>query len=144
MTDVQAGKQLSGRRSWFARRRLLAAHYARLLADIEELGLPVEPDWARCQIGRLLRALTNRVNQKAVMQSLLGKKVVTRRGLMCSHRETPYLSEKQRHDLRHSELVQDHSILLPIYAQMTQDHLVRVADALRRELNRDWGFPSGD
>jgi hypothetical protein len=40
--------------------------------------------------------------------------------------------------------VQDHSILLPIYAQMTQDHLVRVADALRRELNRDWGFPSGD
>ena len=34
------------------------------------------------------------------------------------------------------KLAQDHSILLPIYAQMTEDDLVRVADALRRELNR--------
>ena len=31
--------------------------------------------------------------------------------------------------------LQDHAILLPIYAQMTEDDRVRVADALRAELS---------
>jgi dTDP-4-amino-4,6-dideoxygalactose transaminase len=53
---------------------------------------------------------------------------------MCSHREKPYLNGKQRHDLRQSELAQDHSILLPIYAQMSEDDLVRVADTLRSKI----------
>ena len=39
-----------------------------------------------------------------------------------------------RHDLRQSELAQDHSILLPIYAQMSEDDQERVAHALRTEL----------
>jgi dTDP-4-amino-4,6-dideoxygalactose transaminase len=54
---------------------------------------------------------------------------------MCSHREPVYAGLKQRHELRQSELAQDHSILLPIYAQMTDDDLAHVTDALRRELH---------
>ena len=50
--------------------------------------------------------------------------------------EAPYLAANQRPDLRQSEFAQDHSILLPIYAQMTEDDQVRVADALRTELMR--------
>jgi perosamine synthetase len=139
MTDVQAAigrKQLQRLPQLVARRRLLAAHYAELLADIEELGLPVEPDWARSNWQSYCVRLPEQVNQRAVMQNLLDKGIATRRGIMCSHREAPYLGQKQRHDLRQSELVQDHSILLPIYAQMTQDDLVRVADALRHELSQ--------
>jgi dTDP-4-amino-4,6-dideoxygalactose transaminase len=139
MTDVQAAvgrKQLQRLPELVARRRLLAAHYAELLTDIDELGLPVEPDWARSNWQSYCVRLPNRINQKAVMQSLLDKGIATRRGIMCSHREAPYLGQQQRHDLRQSELVQDHSILLPIYAQMTQEDLVRVADALRHELKR--------
>ena len=45
------------------------------------------------------------------MQNLLDQGIATRRGIMCSHREAPYSSGKQRHDLRQSELAQDHSIL---------------------------------
>jgi hypothetical protein len=37
--------------------------------------------------------------------------------------------------LRQSEIAQDHSILLPIYAQMTDDDMVRIAGALRSELD---------
>jgi dTDP-4-amino-4,6-dideoxygalactose transaminase len=68
------------------------------------------------------------------MQSLLDQGIATRRGIMCSHREPPYSGEKQRHDLRQSELAQEHSILLPIYAQMSEEDLVRVVNTLKTEL----------
>jgi perosamine synthetase len=139
MTDVQAAvgrKQLNRLSELVARRRALADRYAELLGNIEGLGLPAEPNWARSNWQSYCVRLPNRANQKAIMQALLDQGIATRRGIMCSHREAPYSGDKQRHDLRLSEDVQDHSILLPIYAQMTQDELVRVADALRRELNR--------
>ena len=78
--------------------------------------------------------LPNHVDQKEVMQNLLDRGIATRRGIMCSHREAPYSGERQRHDLRQSELAQDHSILLPIYAQMSEDDLVCVADTLKKAL----------
>jgi dTDP-4-amino-4,6-dideoxygalactose transaminase len=139
MTDVQAAvgrKQLQRLPGLFARRRLLAMRYAELLGNIEGLELPVEPEWARSNWQSYCVRLPKRVNQRAMMQSLLDNGIATRRGIMCSHREVPYSGEKQRHDLHESELAQDHSILLPIYPQMTEHDLVRTADALRRELNR--------
>ena len=88
------------------------------------------------QLAELLRAIAELGDQRAVMQSLLDQGIATRRGIMCSHREAPYLGQKQRHDLRESELAQDHSILLPLYAQMTEDDQVRVVDALRKHIQR--------
>ena len=82
---------------------LLAARYAELLGNIEGLGLPFEPDWARSNWQSYCVRLPDRVDQKAVMQSLLDQGIATRRGIMCSHREAPYSGEKQRHDLRQSE-----------------------------------------
>jgi perosamine synthetase len=70
------------------------------------------------------------------MQKLLDQGIATRRGIMCSHRELPYSDGEHRHDLRCSELAQDQSILLPIYAQMTAKDLELVASALRAEVNR--------
>jgi perosamine synthetase len=137
MTDFQAAigrKQLERLPDLVARRRFLGNRYKKLLGDIEGLSLPVEPDWARSNWQSYCVRLPYRLNQKAVMQALLDQGIATRRGVMCSHREAPYSGDKQRHDLRLSEDVQDHSILLPIYAQMSEDDLVRVTDALRREL----------
>ena len=137
MTDVQAAvgrKQLQRLPSLIARRRAHAARYAELLGNIEGLSLPAEPEWARSNWQSFCVRLPNRVDQKEVMQNLLDQGIATRRGIMCSHREAPYLNGKQRHDLRQSELAQDHSILLPIYAQMSEDDLVCVADTLKTEL----------
>ena len=70
-----------------------------------------------------------------VDQMLLDQGIATRRGIMCSHREPCYAGEKLRHDLRQSELAQDHAILLPLYAQMTEEDQVTVANALRSALH---------
>jgi dTDP-4-amino-4,6-dideoxygalactose transaminase len=137
MTDVQAAvgrKQLQRLPELVARRRAHASRYTELLGNIEGLRLPAEPEWARSNWQSYCVRLPDHVDQKTVMQNLLDQGIATRRGIMCSHREAPYLNGKQRHDLRQSELAQDHSILLPIYAQMSEDDLVCVADTLKAEL----------
>lgn len=137
MTDIQAAigrKQLERLPTIVARRREIASRYAELLGDVDGFTLPFEPEWARSNWQSYCVRLPDRVDQKTVMQSLLDQGIATRRGIMCSHREAPYAGEERRHSLRQSELAQDHSILLPIYAQMTEDDQARVADALRAEL----------
>jgi dTDP-4-amino-4,6-dideoxygalactose transaminase len=137
MTDMQAAvgrKQLMKLPDIVARRRTLASRYAELLGNIEGLRLPFEPDWARSNWQSYCVRLPDRVDQRAVMQSLLDRGIATRRGIMCSHREKPYAGEKPLHDLRQSELAQDHAILLPIYAQMNEEDQIRVADELKAEL----------
>jgi dTDP-4-amino-4,6-dideoxygalactose transaminase len=137
MTDMQAAvgrKQLMKLPDIVARRRTLAARYAELLGNIEGLSLPFEPDWARSNWQSYCVRLPIRVDQKTVMQKLLDQGIATRRGIMCSHREAPYAEEVQRHDLHQSELAQDRTILLPIYAQMTEEDQIRVEYELRVEL----------
>ena len=137
MTDIQAAigrKQLGRLPELVSRRRVLAARYDELLGNIEGLQLPLEPEWARSNWQSYCLRLPDRVNQVAVMQELLDQGIATRRGIMCSHREPCYAGEKPRHDLRQSELAQDHAILLPLYAQMTEEDQVTVANALRGAL----------
>ena len=138
MTDIQAAvgrRQLAKLPDIVVRRRAIVGRYAELLGNIEGLSLPFEPEWARSNWQSYCVRLPGRLDQKAVMQHLLDQGIATRRGIMCSHREPPYAGTERRHDLRQSELAQDHSILLPIYAQMTEDDQVRVADALKKEFN---------
>lgn len=137
MTDIQAAvgrKQLERLPELVARRRALASRFSELLGNIEGLRLPFEPDWARSNWQSYCVRLPDRLDQRAVMQKLLDQGIATRRGIMCSHREAPYINIEQRHDLHQSERAQDRSILLPIYAQMSEADQVRVADALRNEL----------
>src|SRR5207302_1784352 len=117
-----------------SRRRAIAARYTELLGNLEGLRLPAEPDWARSNWQSYCVRLPDRIDQRTVMQNLLDRGIATRRGIMCSHREPPYSDSKPRHDLRQSEIAQDRSILLPIYAQMTEDDLAHVADTLKAEL----------
>jgi dTDP-4-amino-4,6-dideoxygalactose transaminase len=137
MTDMQAAvgrRQLAKLPDIVERRRTIAARYAELLGNIEGLRLPFEPDWARSNWQSYCVRLPSRVDQRTVMQNLLDRGIATRRGIMCSHREKPYAHDECRHDLRQSELAQDRSILLPIYAQMTELDQIRVADELKAEL----------
>jgi dTDP-4-amino-4,6-dideoxygalactose transaminase len=138
MTDIQAAigrKQLERLPQLVSRRRVLAARYEELLGNIEGLLLSLEPEWARSNWQSYCVRLPDRVGQKAVMQELLDQGIATRRGIMCSHREPCYAEERPRHDLRQSELAQDHAILLPLYAQMTEEDQVTVANALRSALH---------
>lgn len=137
MTDMQAAigrKQLERLPELVARRRRLASRYNEVLGNIEGLRLPFEPAWARSNWQSYCVRLPDWTNQRSVMQNLLDQGIATRRGIMCSHREPPYAQETRRHDLRQSELAQDRSILLPIYAQMSEENQVLIAEALKKEL----------
>jgi dTDP-4-amino-4,6-dideoxygalactose transaminase len=139
MTDIQAAvgcEQLKRLPALVAQRRRLADRYLELLGNVEGLGLPYEPDWARSNWQSYCIRLPERVDQRTVMQNLLDKGISTRRGIMCSHREPCYSDGKSRLDLLQSELAQDHCIVLPIYAQMMEDEQESVASALRQELER--------
>jgi perosamine synthetase len=141
MTDIQAAigrRQLERLPALVGRRRLLASRYAELLGNIEELQLPFEPTWARSNWQSYCVRLPDRLEQRTVMQSLLDQGISTRRGIMCSHREAPY-ARAQRQSLVYSELAQDHCVLLPIYAQMTDDEQESVACALKRQFQQPRG-----
>jgi perosamine synthetase len=134
MTDIQAAigrKQLERLPELVAQRRVLAARYQELLGNIDGLLLPLEPEWARSNWQSYCVRLPDLIDQKAVMQRLLDHGIATRRGIMCAHRESCFAGETPRHDLRRSELAQDRSILLPLYAQMTEEEQVAVGNAVR-------------
>lgn len=137
MTDMQAAvgrRQLERLPDLVSRRRGVAARYMELLGNLEGLRLPTEPAWARSNWQSYCVRLPDRLDQRSVMQNLLDRGIATRRGIMCSHREPPYADANQRHVLLHSEFAQDHALLIPIYAQMSENDIQLVSDALRAEL----------
>ena len=139
MTDIQAAvgrRQLERLPELVTRRRALASRYNELLGNIEGLRLPTEPSWARSNWQSYCVRLPDRVDQRTVMQNLLDQQIATRRGIMCSHLEAPYADETRRHVLRESEIARDQAILIPLYAQMSEDDQTCVATALRAELSR--------
>jgi dTDP-4-amino-4,6-dideoxygalactose transaminase len=152
MTDIQAAvgrEQLKRLPEIIDKRRDLASRYKSLLAEIPGLGLPVEPEWAHSTWQSFCVRLPMGSDQRQVMQSMLDDGVATRRGVMCSHREVAYPANTWScagraegcdctvgfcQHLRNSEEAQDHTIILPLFPQISheqQDFVVKsLHDAL--------------
>jgi len=154
MTDIQAAigrEQLKRLSEIVARRRELADRYRKLLSDIPGVMPPLEPSWAHSNWQSYCVRLPEGGNQRRVMQGMLDARVATRRGIMCSHREPIYISERSWScgigpgncgcppgscaRLQESEKAQDHCVLLPLYHQMTEEEQERVVQALRITCN---------
>lgn len=133
MTDVQAAvgreqlKRLSG---IIEARRRRAAIYSEALSHIDGLSVPVEPDWASSNWQSYCVRLAEPIDQREVMQSMLDRGISTRRGIMCVHLEAAYSDLQPAHSLRRSETARDHSVILPLYPQMSDDEQQHVIDAL--------------
>lgn len=136
MTDIQAAigrVQLQRLPEIVKKRRDLAARYGRLLGQVEGLGLPSEPGWARSNWQSYCVRLPVGLDQKQAMQSLLDRQIATRRGIMCAHREPAYASEPWlcgAGGLDESEAGQSQCILLPLYPDMSEADQDSVAEAL--------------
>jgi dTDP-4-amino-4,6-dideoxygalactose transaminase len=148
MTDIQAAigrEQLQRLPEIILQRRTLADRYHLLLRDIPGLVLPAEPYWARSNWQSFCVRIPDGCNQLHVMQVMLDAGVATRRGIMCSHSEPVYLQQQWScgigpgscgcqpgncSRLKESERGQDHSILLPLYYQMTEEEQDRVVRTL--------------
>jgi perosamine synthetase len=134
MTDIQAAvgrEQLKRLPEIVVRRREIATQYQRLMSDIPGLILPREPEWARSNWQSFCVRLPRNLDQREVMQNMLDAGVSTRRGVMCSHREEPYLDARRFGELGNSEDAQDQCIVLPLFGQMTAADVSSVAQALR-------------
>lgn len=146
LTDIQAAvgrEQLRRLPGLVARRRELAARYRTLLGDIAGLKLPEEPAWARTNWQSYCVRLPDQCNQETVMQAMLDRGVATRRGVQCAHQEPAYPRETWLCACRQvpctclaeSERAQDHSIILPLFHQLTDGEQEMVAAALRDALS---------
>jgi perosamine synthetase len=135
MTDIQAAVgrvQLQRLAGIVEQRRILAKRYSELLADLGSLTLPHEPEWARSNWQSYCVRVTDKLDQRDVMQRMLDAGVSTRRGIMCSHREAAYSDIPLAHTLIQSEQAQDHCVLIPLYTQMTFEDQDQVIATLRQ------------
>jgi len=136
MTDMQAAvgrEQLKRLPTIIAQRRKIAKQYAEQLSGRSALALPVEPTWARSNWQSFCLRLSEDLDQREVMQQLLDKGVSTRRGIMNIHLEDAYTQTGLHFvasSLRESVLAQQHSIILPLFAQMTNYDLAAVIEAV--------------
>lgn len=134
MTDIQAAigrEQVAQLTEIVVRRRELAARYARKLAGVPGVVVPVEPAWARSNWQSYAVRLTA-ADQRMVMQRMLDAGVSTRRGVMNAHRERAYPPGTWRAggSLARGEQAQDTAVVLPLFHQMTTSDQDRVIDAL--------------
>jgi dTDP-4-amino-4,6-dideoxygalactose transaminase len=135
MTDIQAAigiQQLKRLPDVMQRRRALAQRYHTALQDIDGVTPPIEPEWARSNWQSYCVRLDDDLNQRDVMQFMLDRGVATRRGIMNMHQEMAQSDVALPFALPRSEAARDQSVLLPLFAQMTeieQDTVLAVLQA---------------
>ncbi len=117
-------------------RRHLARRYHENLAGHPWLALPQEPPWARSNWQTYWVTLTPQCpkEQGEVMQALQVRGIQTRRGVMCAHREPAYRNLSLPFPLPVSEMLQDRSIILPLYPGMSETDQDLVVTALQEIL----------
>lgn len=139
MTDLQAAvgiEQMKRLEGLVARRRELAARYREKLAGLPHVeALPV-PEYAETNYQSFAIWLqpTLPMSRRELMQALLDRGIATRRGVMTAHRERPYRLTHGEVSLPVTEAASDHSLLLPLYPQMTEAEQDQVVNALREVL----------
>ena len=136
MTDLQAAVglvQLDRLEGFLTRRRALASRYSEELKSIAWLKTPVQPAGYRHNYqSYMLRVLPDApISRDDLMQRMLERGISTRRGIMSSHREPPYVDAKWSKLLKNSEAVTDQCMILPLFHQMTEQEQSEVIEAIR-------------
>jgi len=140
MTDIQAAigrEQLRRLPEVVTRRRELAARYTEQLAGMRGVTPPREPEWARSNWQSYLVRL-EQADQRTVMQRMLDDGVATRRGVMNAHEEAAYPVGTWRAagPLDASEQAHRHSVVLPLFHQMTVAEQDAVVASLARAVSQ--------
>jgi perosamine synthetase len=139
MTDIQAAiglEQLKKLDEVLARRRRLAERYNALLADTPGVTTPHAPEHAPHTYQSYCVWLDpERTAPRAeVMERMLAVGVATRRGVMAIHEEPYYVSRLGQVSLPVTEAATRETLLLPLYASMTEAEQDRVIEALQQSV----------
>jgi dTDP-4-amino-4,6-dideoxygalactose transaminase len=134
MTDVQAAiglVQLGRLDALVARRRELAARYARELSGVPGLQVPQDPPYGETnhQSYWVVLPYDFPVTRNALLRFLADRGVSARRGIMAAHLEPAY-GGRSRPDLPVTERLAAQSLILPLYHDMTPGEQDRVVAAV--------------
>jgi dTDP-4-amino-4,6-dideoxygalactose transaminase len=135
MTDLQAavGIEQIKRLDWVVgRRREIAARYDAALMRhpwFHPLGEEQHVTW-NYQSYPVLLSSDAPLTRNDLMQRLLDSGVASRRGIMLSHLEAPYMSREHAERLPASEDVSGRCVLLPLFPQMMEAEVDQVVQCL--------------
>ncbi|MBM4420042.1 MAG: DegT/DnrJ/EryC1/StrS family aminotransferase [Chloroflexi bacterium] len=139
MTDIQASigiVQVRRLPELLRQRRERAARYNAELPRIRGISIPFVPKYAEHTYQSYCVRLTAecRLDREELMTNLLRRGIATRRGVMASHLEDVYVKRYGKVHLPVTEEATRTTMLIPLYASMTDDEQSYVIDALREEL----------
>jgi perosamine synthetase len=135
MTDIQAAVglvQLGRLDAIVTRRRSLAQRYRDGLRDIEGLQMAADPAEARSNYQSFWVLLPEEfpLSRNELMTELAARGISCRRGIMASHLERAYAGHPHA-DLTVTERLTNHSLLLPLFHDLTDTDQDRVITALQ-------------
>jgi dTDP-4-amino-4,6-dideoxygalactose transaminase len=139
LNDIQASigiVQMKRLDELLAARRERAERYNNELPKIRGLQIPFVPPYAEHTYQSYMLTLTKDcpLEREDLMTRMLKRGIATRRGIMASHLEKTYTSRYGTLSLPVTEEVARTTMLIPLYATMTEEEQSYVIDALREEL----------
>src|SRR5438552_11606852 len=139
MTDIQASiglVQLRRLPDLLRIRIEKAERYNKELPEIKGLAIPFVPPYATHTYQSYCLRLTKdcKLDRETLMTNLLHRGIATRRGVMASHLEKTYIDRVGRVALPVTEEATRNTMLIPLFASMTDEEQTYVIDALREEL----------
>ncbi len=137
MTDLQAAMglvQLGRLLGVVARRRELAANYAKAAADIAGLRLVADPEFGTTNFQSCWVEVgaDYGLDRDGLLTALAGADISARRGIMAAHRQPAYAGQDHGDvTLTNTDHLTDNTLILPLYHQMSDSEQARVVDVLR-------------
>jgi dTDP-4-amino-4,6-dideoxygalactose transaminase len=135
MTDMQAAMgivQLGRLGEIVRRRRELAARYHDALADLAGLRCVADPAWGRSNFQSFWVELLPDfpLDREGLMRHLAARDISARRGIMAAHMQPAYAG-RPHVELPNTERLTEHTLILPLYHEMTAAEQDRVIAAIR-------------
>ena len=135
MTDLQAAVglvQLDRLDGVVARRRQIAAGYAKDIAELRGLRLVADPDWGTTNFQSCWVEVGPDYgwDRDGLLIALAEADISARRGIMAAHRQPAYTG-RDHGPLPFTEHLTANTLILPLYHQMSESEQARVIDVLR-------------
>jgi dTDP-4-amino-4,6-dideoxygalactose transaminase len=137
MTDVQAAiglVQLGRLEEMVARRREIAAVYTKHLAEIDGLRPVEDPAWGTSNFQSFWVEVEDDfpLDREALLAHLAAADISARRGIMAAHLQPAYRDRDTGGvPLPHTERLTSHTLILPVFHQLSDSDQARVVEALR-------------
>ncbi|MBI4670247.1 MAG: DegT/DnrJ/EryC1/StrS family aminotransferase [Chloroflexi bacterium] len=137
LTDIQGavGVEQMKKLDWILQRRLeIGERYNQAFADLDFIETPYEPAFAKHTYQSYCVRIAHNApkTRDEIMAAMQDAGIATRRGVMAAHLEPFYVNQYGRVSLPVTEQATRTTMLLPIYAQMTEQEIGTVIHTFRK------------